>query len=125
MPFYVDSHAPFRRKKVRNTKSPWLTPDLKKLMFERDKAKKLASRVESGKTWMRFKALRNKVNTAIKKAKVLYYNSFLKNNRGNIKNTWKGINTIFGKIPQPTRIHSLKIGDTIYTTPDGIKPPFL
>ena len=34
-----DSHAPFRRKKVRNSNSPWLTPDLKKLMFERDKAK--------------------------------------------------------------------------------------
>ena len=115
-----DSHAPFPRTKVRNSNSPWLTPDLKKLMFERDKAKKLASRAGSNETWMRFKALRNKVNTAIKKAKVSYYNSFFKNNRGNIKNTWKGINTIFSKIPQPTRIHSLKLGDTIYATPDEI-----
>ena len=98
----------------------WLTPDLKKLMFERDKAKKLASRAGSSDTWMHLKALRNKVNITIKKAKVEYYNSFFKNNQGNIKNTWKGINTIFGKIPQPTRIHSLKIGDTIYTTPDEI-----
>ena len=56
----------------------------------------------------------------IKKAKVSHYNSFFKNNRGNIKNTWKGINTIFGKIPQATRIHSLKLGDTIYTIPDEI-----
>ena len=39
----------------------------------------------------------------------------------NIKNTWKGINTIFGKIPQPTKIHNLKIGETIYTTPDEIR----
>ena len=46
------------------------------------------------------------------------HNSFFKNNRGNIKNTWKGINTIFVKTPQPTRIHSLKNGDTIYTTAD-------
>ena len=98
----------------------WLTPDLKKLMFERDKAKKLASRAGSSDTWMHLKALRNKVNITIKKAKVEYYNSFFKNNQGNIKNTWKRINTIFGKIPQPTRIHSLKIGDTIYTTPDEI-----
>ena len=115
-----DLHAPFRRKKVRNSNSPWLTPHLKKLMFERDKAKKLASRAGCSETWMHFKALRNKVNIAIKKAKVEYYNSFFKNNQGNIKNTWKGINTIFGKIPQSTRIHSLKIGDTIYTTPDEI-----
>jgi len=42
----------------------------------------------------------------LKKAKVSYYNSFFKNNRGNIKNTWKGINTIFGKIPQSTKSHS-------------------
>ena len=69
---------------------------------------------------MHFKALRNMVNITIKKAKVEYYNFFFKKNWGNIKNTWKGINTIFGKIPQPTRIHSLKIGNTIYTTPDEI-----
>ena len=82
-----DSHAPFRRKKVRSSNSPWLTPDLKKLMFERDKAKKLASRVGSSETWMHFKALRNTVNITIKKAKVEYYNSFFKDNRGNIIRT--------------------------------------
>lgn len=64
---------------------------------------------------MRFKAFK-----AINKAKVSYYNSFFRNNQGNIKNTWKGINIIFGKIPQPTRIHSLKIGDTFYATSDEI-----
>ena len=47
-------------------------PDLKKLMFERDKAKKLASRVGSSATWMRFKALRNKVDTAIKRGKIRF-----------------------------------------------------
>ena len=67
-----DSHAPFRRKKVRNTNSPWLTPDLKKLMFERDKAKKLASRAGSSETWMHFNALRTKVNTAI--STLFYFN---------------------------------------------------
>ena len=82
-----DSRTRFRRKKVRNTNSQWLTADVKNLMFERDKAKKLESRVGSSETWMRFKALRNKVNTTIKKAKVSYFNSFFKNNRGNNKNT--------------------------------------
>ena len=59
---------------------PGFTPDLKKLMFERDKAKKLASRAGSSETWMRFKALRNKVDTAIKKVKFVF-----KNNKGDIK----------------------------------------
>ena len=69
---------------------------------------------------MRFKALRKKANTGIKKAKVSCYNSFFKNNRGNSKNTWKAVNTIFSKIPQPTIMHSLQIDDTIYATPDNI-----
>ena len=38
-------------------------------MFERDKAKKLASRAGSSETWMHFKALRNKVNIAKKRPK--------------------------------------------------------
>ena len=86
-----DSHAPFRRKKVRSSNSHWLTPDLKKLVFERDKAKKLASRVGSSETWMHFKALKNKVNITIKKAKVEYYNWFFKDNRVTLRTRGNGL----------------------------------
>lgn len=67
-------------------------------MFERDKVKKFVFRVGFSEIWMYFKVLRNKVNIVIKKVKVEYYNLFFKNNWGNIKNIWKGINIIFGKI---------------------------
>ena len=80
-----DSHAPYRRRKVQNSNSPWLIADLEKLMAER--AKNLASKAKSKETLVHFKAMTNKVNTAIKKAQVSYYNSFSKNNRGHIKNT--------------------------------------
>jgi len=29
--------APVKRKRVRNFKAPWLTPEIKRLMWERDK----------------------------------------------------------------------------------------
>lgn len=73
---YVFEHmrftCTFSSKEGPKYNSPWLTPDLKKLMFERDKAKKLVSRAGSSETWMHFNALRNKVNTAI--STLFYFN---------------------------------------------------
>ena len=91
-------------------------------MFDRDKMKKkkLASKVKTNENWERYKALRNKVNSAIKKPKASYFNLFFKDNCRNIKNTWKGINSILGKTPQPTKIDSLKIGDTTHTSANEI-----
>ena len=37
-----DFHAPKRKRKIRNNYAPWLTPELKRLMFERDKLEKAA-----------------------------------------------------------------------------------
>lgn len=100
----------------------WLIPDLKKFLFERNIAKKIASSEKSNKTWVCFQAMRNKVNTAIKKAKVSYNNLFFKSNHVNIKHKWKKINTIFSWTLQPIQIHNLKIGDTctICTTANEI-----
>ena len=39
----VDKHAPIRTKRVRSSKCPWLTPQLKKYMYERGKLKKKAT----------------------------------------------------------------------------------
>ena len=114
--------ATYWHKKVRNSNSLWLIPDLKKFLFERNIAKKIASSAKSNKTWVCFQAMRNKVNTAIKKAKVSYNNLFFKSNHVNIKHKWKKINTIFSWTLQPIQIHNLKIGDTctICTTADEI-----
>ena len=37
-----DFHAPKRKRKVRNNYAAWLTPEIKRLMFERDKLKRVA-----------------------------------------------------------------------------------
>lgn len=38
----TDLHAPFEKRGVRNSKAPWLTPVIKRLMWERDRAYRIA-----------------------------------------------------------------------------------
>ena len=63
------------------------TKELKRLMFQRVKLKKLASRFPTDGNWTSYKHMKNKVNYEIKNAKMNYYNAFFKDNRRNIKNT--------------------------------------
>ena len=44
----ADSNASLKKKRVRGTSAPWITPELKHDMFERDRLKKVASRSRSG-----------------------------------------------------------------------------
>ena len=39
----ADNHAPLKKKRVRGISSPLITPELKRLMAQRDKLKKIAS----------------------------------------------------------------------------------
>ena len=61
--------------------------------------------------------MKNKVNYEIKNAKMNYYNAFFKDNRRNIKNTWKGINRLIRNEPKFNKITQLDTGDTVNTDP--------
>ena len=62
-------------------------------MFERDKLKKIANRLNTGESWVAYKSVRNRVNFGIKSAKEEYFSMYFHENSKNIKKTWKGINT--------------------------------
>ena len=70
-----DVHAPLRSKRVRGSKSPWITTELKKMMHLRDRLKIKAIRSGDDIDWNNFKRARNNVNVnnAIKNAKKSYY----------------------------------------------------
>ena len=68
-----DLHAPFRTKHVRASKSPWITSELKNLMYWRDRLKIKALRTGDVSDCSNFKKLRNEVNNSIKKVKKSYY----------------------------------------------------
>ena len=114
----ADYHAPQKKRRVRGISSPWITPELKKLMFQRDKLKKVASRFPTEVNWNSYKHLKNKVNYEIKNAKMNCYNAFFKENCRNIKNTWRGINRLIaGNESKSSKITQLETEDTITTDP--------
>ncbi|XP_031556954.1 uncharacterized protein LOC116293638 [Actinia tenebrosa] len=69
----LDSHAPIKTKRIRNKKSPWMTTDLRKAMYDRDKMKQKATQTNSRDDWSDYKSIRNRVNNEIKRAKKSYY----------------------------------------------------
>ena len=83
----VGKHAPLRTRRVRSSKSPWITPKLKQNMHKRDILKLKAIRSKDTNDWAIFKRFRNYVTNEIKLAKENYYlNAFHQNNQ-NMKKT--------------------------------------
>ena len=123
-----DAHAPVRKRKIRINHSPWLTPELKKLMFERDNLKKTATNDKTSDNWLKYKLTRNKVNYSFKYAKVAYSNNYFKETVGNTRDSWKRVNMIMGKNPYYTEIDNISIGDVTYASSSeigsGVPCPF-
>ena len=67
--YIADSHAPLKKKRVRGSSVPWITPELKHDMFERDRLQNVASKSRSDTDWTNYKQRKNKVNHTIKEAK--------------------------------------------------------
>ena len=67
--------APFKKRRVRNSKASWLTPEMKRLMWERDRTKRIATVTSDQLKWAEYRRLRNSVNHSIKAAKKNYYHS--------------------------------------------------
>ena len=61
----ADTHAPLRKKRIRNQSAPWLTPEIKSLMWERDRLGGIAIITNDQTKWDEFKRLKNQVNHSI------------------------------------------------------------
>ena len=61
--------------RVRNNDAPWLTAEIKRMIFERDKLKRAAIN-NLDAHWTEYKIARNNVNANIRKAKTNYYKRF-------------------------------------------------
>lgn len=61
----VDKHAPLKRKRIRNKKSPWLNIEIKKSMIARDRLKSIAIKSNESEDWQNYKKAKNKINNDI------------------------------------------------------------
>lgn len=84
----VDKHAPLQTRRIRRRKFPWITPQLKERLHERDLSKIKAIRSNNSNDWRNFKNLRDVVNNEITLAKEICYNDVLNTNNGDSRLTY-------------------------------------
>ena len=92
----ADEHAPVVTRRVRGRSVPWLTPEIKDLMHQRDHQHKKAISTNKELHWSNYKRLRNAVNTKMRKEKCCYYSSQLSNDQSS-KEMWRILNMILPK----------------------------
>ena len=71
----INKHAPFRTFKAKHPPSPWLNEKIKQMMGDRDTLKNTFNINKDLRTYEKYKILRNKVNHAIRQAKIDTFNN--------------------------------------------------
>ena len=116
----ADFHAPLITKRVRNHHLPWINSELKALMLERDKLKRIAVISKDISDWNHFRAARNRTNSAIRASKSNYYKSLLELNANNPKDTWKIINQLLGRSGGHNTVNEIKTVASTLNKPSEI-----
>ena len=100
------------------------SPEIKRLMRERDRIKHIAILTSDQLKWAENRRLRNRVNHSIKASKKNYYHSFFEDNVRKAKATWNGINTLLSRKKNFAPVSKLIIGDTVITDPHELSNTF-
>ena len=90
----ADNHAPLMSKKTRGKQTPWMSGQIKKVMYQRDNQLKKAKLSNRDEDWKLYRSLRNQVTAQIRKAKCNYNKKLIQDNSDNPKTFWKTINKI-------------------------------
>ena len=119
----LDTYAPLKKinkYKLKFKSKPWITLGLQKSISVKNKLltnfinKKDPILKEEFHT--NYKKYRNLLSTLMKKSKQAYYDKYFQRNWNNIKNTWKGIKSLFSLktvVPSVPTVLSLDNGYTI------------
>uniref|UniRef100_A0A3Q3GUZ1 Reverse transcriptase domain-containing protein n=1 Tax=Labrus bergylta TaxID=56723 RepID=A0A3Q3GUZ1_9LABR len=86
----IDKHAPFKKLRVKDSSSPWLSTELSLLLKERDKA--WASARKTAAHWLLFRQLRNKYTYSLRKAKTSNHQELISSCSLNPSKFWKAAN---------------------------------
>ena len=105
----LDKHAPIRQIRKRSCSVPWITADIKKLIFDRDKMKRKAMVTKQSVDWDAYKTSRNRVNIALRRRKSECYRNKTAQQNKNPKEAWKTINDLLGRSSSDTTINELNI----------------
>ena len=98
----ANRHAPIKRTRVKGFQAPWITPDLKQAMRDRDFHHSKAIKTKSSHHWKMYKKLRLYVNKQVRKCKSDYYQDLILKNKGNPTKLWKTLNDVTGRKNTPS-----------------------
>ena len=96
----INSHAPLKKlnkKQGKFQQKPWITKEIQNAIKKKNRLfKKYIKCSDCHKNIFHreYKTYRNSLSTLLKRSKKSYYNNYFRNNIKNIKNTWKGIESI-------------------------------
>ena len=103
----VNRHATMRKRKLKSESSPWITSELRQTMRKHDFLRKQTVKQNSHQAWNDYTKARNEVNASIRVARANFFNDSIKKHSGNLKETWKVINSSLGRKPKTTVINEL------------------
>ena len=93
----VNSHAPFRTRRTKLNKTPWINSALKKGMPCRDAAKRKAIKTKNPQDWGNCRKLQNRINNKVKTTKASYYHNSFIQSEGNARRAWKTTNSLMSR----------------------------
>ena len=92
----LDEMAPVRKYQIRKKYAPWLSNNTKEKINERNLAQKKAVETGIPNDWKQFRAIRNQVNSILKKEKEVWKSKRLENCSENTTQTWRSIKSFLG-----------------------------
>ena len=119
----AQKHAPLRQRRVKHEHKPWLTNEIKQLIFHRDYLKRQSVRVLSTDYHAAYKRCKNRVNKLIESIKKDHFKKRLTNS-SNSKESWQAINELLNRKPKPTRVNKIIEDDKIITKNEDIANSF-
>ena len=88
-------HAPLKKILMISSSKPWISNDLRKLMAERDYAKKVAKKSGTKEQWDNYRSLKNLKNKKLKSAEALHYKNLIES-ATDLKERWRSLNSVVG-----------------------------
>ena len=97
-------HAPIQTCKAKCIFKPWFSKELQNMIYSRNHAHKLFAKNKDIISYNKYKELRNKVTSKIRKEKFIYYSDQIENNKNNISGMW---NTLKHLLPSKNKYSSV------------------
>ena len=100
-----DKHAPIKKSRVKERYSPWITPEIIKLMYKRDFLKAKSDQDGNPATLQEYRHTRNLVNMYVDKAKSSHVKDVSVKYKNNSRKLWKELHKLAGNDKYINGVH--------------------